>query len=106
MAKIKNEEKAIKSLQKCMPIVLNNELYFQGCVSYLLEEHNFIVKQEHFRKKLMRYFEESFRTDSLRLTQRLIRGQSTECDEESWIWLGGVDMALMLNSTIKTKLSI
>jgi len=98
---MKNEEKAIKSLQKCIPMVLNNELYFRRCVSYFLEEHNFIVNQEHLRKKMMRYFEESFRTDSLRLAQRLIRGQSTENGEESWIWIGGVDMALMLNSTIK-----
>ena len=100
MSKIKDEEKAIKSLQECIPIVLNNELYFQRCVSFILEEHNFIVKQEHFRKKLMRYFEESFRIDSLRLAYRLIRGQHKECDKESWIWITGVDMALIVVESI------
>ena len=99
---MKNEEKAIKSLQKCIPIVLNNELYFQRCVSYFLEQHDFIVNQEDFRKKLMRYFEESFRTDSLRLAQRLIRGQSTENGEESWIWIGGADMALIVVESIRS----
>jgi len=76
------------------------------CVLCILEQYGFVVNPEHFHKKLMRYFDKSFRSDSVRLAQRLIRGQTKESDVESWIWIGGSNMALMLNSTIKTKLSI
>ncbi len=101
MSQFKNGEYSVESLQKCIPMVLNNELHFQRCVSYFLEEHNFIVNQEHFRKKLMKYLEESFRTDPVRLAQRLIRGQSTESGEESWIWLGGIDVSKIVIHSIK-----
>ena len=91
-----------KMLQKYIPEILENNVYFKSYVAYFLNQYNFEVNEEHLRKKLSIYLKESHRTDSIALAQRLIRGKykPSKIDKVDWIWLSSKDIGLIAKKII------
>lgn len=83
-----NDKKIIMFIQKYIPMILENEIYFKIYVDYLLKKYDFEVIKEHLQKKLNIFLTNSFRNDSVRLSPQLVRGEYQSGDhQESWIWL-------------------
>ena len=98
-----NNESIKKILQKYIPEILENHVYFKSYVVYLLNQYSFEVNEEHLRKKLNIYLKESHRTDTIALVQRLIRGEYKPYDKNkvSWIWLSSKDIGLIAKEIIE-----
>jgi len=92
-------------LQKYIPTILENDAYFEKFVFYLLDQYNFKVDVVHLRKKLGIYLEESYRTDSVALAQRLIRGEFMGEDKVHWIWLSSKEIAFITKNTVSSILT-
>ena len=83
-----DDEKIVVFLQKYIPMVLENEMFFKAYVKCLLEKYNFEVSKAHLQKKLNIFLTNSFRSDPVRLSPQLVRGEYQSGDhQESWIWL-------------------
>jgi hypothetical protein len=86
---IRTDEETVALLQQNIPRILNSRKYFDAYAEKIAELYHFIVDKEHLRKKLKLFLQESYRKDSVRLAQRLIRGKFTVLNDEKWLWLGG-----------------
>ena len=98
-----NNESIKKILQKYIPEILENHVYFKSYVVCLLNQYSFEVNEEHLRKKLNIYLKESHRTDTIALAQRLIRGEYKPHDKDKvgWIWFSGEDVALIAQTIVE-----
>ena len=97
-----NDVSIKRMLQKYIPEILENDVYFKNYIVYLLTQYSFEVNEEHLHKKLNIYLKESHRTDAVALAQRLIRGYDK--DKVNWIWLSGEDVALIARTIVQKNL--
>lgn len=90
-------------LQKYIPMILENDLYFKSFSAYIFSQYTFEVNIEHLRKKLNVYLKESFRDDVVVQAQRLIRGEYEPLDNDkiTWIWVSSKDVGLMAQEAVE-----
>ena len=90
-------------LQQYIPTILKTDIYFKEFSNHILNQYHFKVNKDHLRKKLHIYLEESWRTDSVGLAQRLIRGKyiDDERDKENWIWLSSQKIGFIAQNIVR-----
>lgn len=88
----------IAFLQKYIPITLNNEIYFQKLICFILKRDKFNANQKHLRKKLDLFYHHTYRDDIEQNHYRLIRGKFISPNEDniSWIFLSSGELACIL----------
>ena len=93
-------------LQKYIPIILENDVYFKSFSAHIFSKYSFEMNIEHLRKKLNIYLEESLRTDFVAQAQRLIRGEYEPLDNDkiTWIWLSSKDVGLIAKNIVEGQL--
>ena len=98
-----NDASISNILQKYIPMILENDVYFKRFSAHIFSQYHFEVNVEHFRKKLNIYLEESFRFDTVVKAQRLIRGEYKPFDNDNttWIWLSSKDVGLMARDAVE-----
>ena len=98
-----NKNTTIVTLQKYVPLILEDERYFSSFVSIVLDKYDFEVNEKNLRKKLHKFLDASFRTDNLSLSNRLIRGQFNYESDMDWIWVGSNDVSRIAYKVIAEK---
>ena len=91
-------------LQQYIPTILETDIYFKQFADHILGQYHFKVNEDHLRKKLHIYLEESYRTDSVGLAQRLIRGEyiDDDRDKENWIWLSSQKIGFIAQNIVSS----
>ena len=90
-------------LQQYVPTILENDAHFKQFSTYILDQYYFKVNEDHLRKKLHTFLKESYRTDSVSLAQRLIRGEYTDDDKDkaNWIWFSSQKIGLIAQNIVR-----
>ena len=91
-------------LQQYIPAILEDDALFKQFATYILEQYYFTANEDHLRKKLHIFVKESYRTDSVALAQRLIKGENLDGDRDkvNWIWLCSQKIAFIVQYIVKT----
>jgi len=90
-------------LQQYIPTILEDDLLFKQFAAYILEQYHFTADENHLRRKLHIFLKESYRTDSVALAQRLIRGEynGDNRDKAHWIWLSSQKIGFIAQSIVR-----
>ncbi len=90
-------------LQQYIPKILEDDVLFKQFAAYILEQYHFTADEDHLRKKLHIFLKESYRTDSVALAQRLIRGKYIDDDRDkaNWIWLSSQEIGLIAQNIVR-----
>ena len=59
-----NKNTTIVTLQKYVPLILEDERYFSSFVSIVLDKYDFEVNEKNLHKKLHKFLDAFFRTDN------------------------------------------
>ena len=90
-------------LQQNIPTILETNIYFKQFSDQIVNQYHFKVNEDHLRKKLHIYLKESYRTDSVALAQRLIRGEyiGVDRDQVNWIWLSSQKIGAIAQNIVR-----
>jgi len=96
-------KQTVHLLQKHLPTVLQSRLYFYKMVILIQSKYHFQVDETNLQKKLEKYLEASYRDDSIKISQRLIRGKydTGYRKDDKWIWIGSQEIAVLAQEAVE-----
>jgi len=92
-----------KMLQEYIPMILENDIYFEKYLLVLLIKYGFEANPSNLRKKLEIHCRSSFYIEESELKQRLglIKGKYKYVEENNRIWVSVEHIALIAKSVVK-----